>query len=160
MAQQNRISVTIPQKTIDDVIKHIADIKALLKPYLHSLTVEERQSLVKMGDKSQAFVLKALDYSKTNSEFAPKSINIAEWQKDFEAVQDLTPVKNQLAQLSSDVDDTIMVLGAEAYDPARWYYNTVQFAASKGDISAKPIYEDLSKRYPGVKRKKDIVPVS
>ena len=71
-----------------------------------------------MGDKSQAFVLKALDYSKTNSEFAPKSVNIAEWQKDFEAVQDLTPVKNQLAQLSSDVDDTIMVLGAEAYDPA------------------------------------------
>ncbi len=39
MAQQNRISVTIPQKTIDDVTKHIADIKSLLKAYLYPLTV-------------------------------------------------------------------------------------------------------------------------
>jgi len=45
-----------------------------------------------MVDKSQAFVLKALDYSKTNSEVAPKSINVTEWQKDFDAVEDLIPI--------------------------------------------------------------------
>ena len=160
MAQQNRISVTIPQKTIDEVIKHLADVKALIKTYLHPLMVEERQGLVKMGDKSQAFTKKALEYAKTNSEFAPKSVDVTEWQKDFDAVEDLTPIKNQLTQLLSDVDDTTMLLGAEAYDPARWYYNTVQFAASKGDMSAKPIYEDLGKRYPSVKRKKDTSPTS
>ncbi len=159
MAQQNRISVTIPQKTIDDVTKHIADIKSLLKAYLYPLTVDERQSLVKMGDKSRPFVSKALEYSKTNSDFAPKSINITEWQKDFDAAEDLTPIKNQLTQLLSDIDDTVMMLGTEAYDPARWYYNNVQFAASKGDMSAKPIYEDLGKRFPGIKRKK-VTPVT
>lgn len=154
MAQQNRISVTIPQKTIDDVTNHLADIKRLLSTYLHSLTVEERQSLVKMGDRSQPFVKKALEYAKANSDFAPKTIDVSEWQKDFDAVEDLAPIKNQLTQILSDVDDTIMILGVEAYDPARWYYNNVQFAASKGDTSAKPIYEDLSKRFPAIKRKK------
>jgi hypothetical protein len=154
MAQQNRISITIPNKEMDEALKHIADAKAILQKYLQPLTIAERQGLVKMGDKSQPFVQKALDYATTNAEFAPKTIDINEWRKDYDGVEDLTPVKNQLAQFLSDVDDTVMLLGVEAYDPARWYYNNVQFAAEKGDAGAKPIYEDLSKRFPGVSRKK------
>ena len=153
MAQQNRISVTITQEIQDGVMKHIADIKALLKPFMHPKGVVPTITLVKMGDKTQPWSQKALDYAKTNKEFSVPTVDAAEWQRDFDAWQDLVPMKNQLAQALGDVDDTIMMLGSESYDPARWYYNLAKQAALRGDLSAKPIADDLSKRFPGIKRK-------
>lgn len=58
--------------------------------------------------------------------------------------------------LASDLDDTLMLCGSEAYAGARYYYNSVSYAARQGNISAKPITEDLAMRYPGVKRKKQV----
>ncbi len=154
MAQQNRISITIPQEVNDGVMAKIAEIKVLLQPYLHPLTVEERGSLVKMGDKTQPFVKKAVEYSKTNPAYIAPSVDQTEWQKDFDGWEDLTPINNQLVQLVASVDDTIMLLGVESYDPARWYYELVKIAAGRGDSAAKPIAGDLGQRFPGVKKSK------
>lgn len=55
----NRISASLSQADRDAVMKAIATIREKL-PFLVDLTTEERRSLPKMGDKSRAFVSKAL----------------------------------------------------------------------------------------------------
>lgn len=154
MSQQNRISITIPQEVHDAAMAKIAEIKAMLQPYLHPLTTDERSSLTKMGDKSLPFVMKTLEYSVTNPQYIAPSVDAVEWRKDFDGYQDLTPIKNQLGQLLGSVDDTVMLLGVEAYDPSRWYYELVKAAAARGDSEAKLMADDLAKRFPGVKRPK------
>ena len=155
MSQDNRISVTIPQQVIDEVISNIKKSADLLKPYLQGLTHEERQSLAKMGDKTLPFVSKSYAYCGSNAEFAPNFLDINEMGKDLSTTETLTPVLNALEVLRSDVDDTVMLCGNEAFSGARYYYNSVTFAAKNGNTSAKPIAEDLAKRFPGVKRKKN-----
>ena len=154
MAQSNQISIVIAPELHDQMMKHVAELRELLKPFTHALSIDERRSLTKMGDKTHPFVQKALEYARTNKEFIAPSIDAAEWQKDYDGWEKLHPLKNQLAQLLSDVDDTILLLGAESYDPARFYYTLAKEAASRGDSSAKPIVEDLSRRFVKASRKK------
>lgn len=156
MSQNNRISVTLPQQVVDDVLNFIKRAGDALKPYLQGLTHEQRQTLAKMGDKTLPFVSKSYAYCGSNAEFAPNFLDIPELGKDLETAEVLTPVLNALEVLRSDVDDTVMLCGNEAFTGARYYYNSVSFAAKNGNPSAKPIAEDLAKRFPGVKRKKDV----
>lgn len=155
MSQDNRISLTIPQQVIDDVLANIKKASDSLRPYLQGLTDEERQTVAKMGDKTLPFVSKSFGYCSSNAEFAPNFLDVAELGKDLGTAETLTPILNALEVLRSDVDDTIMLCGSEAFAGARYYYNSVSFAAKNGNTSAKPIAEDLAKRFPGVKRKKD-----
>jgi len=157
MSQDNRISVSIPQQVIDDALANIKKASDSLKPYLQGLTEDERGSIAKMGDKSSPFVSKSFNYCGSNPEFAPNFLNVTELEKDLGTVDQLTPVLNAVSVLRSDLDDTVMLCGSEAFTGARYYYNSVSFAAKNGNTAAKPIAEDLARRFPGVKRKKSEV---
>ena len=121
MSQDNRISVNIPQQVIDDALANIKKASDALKPYLQGLTGEERQSLAKMGDKTLPFVSKSYAYCGSNAEFAPNFLDIPELGKDLGTAETLTPVLNAVEVLRSDVDDTVMLCGNEAFTGARYY---------------------------------------
>jgi hypothetical protein len=83
---------------------------------------EERRAMPKMGDKSRAFVTKALDMASKNAEFLPRSFNVTEMQKDVQLFDDLSSLSLSLMQLQDLVDDTCMAVGNEAYTAALTIY--------------------------------------
>ncbi|MCU7614111.1 hypothetical protein N0B16_06645 [Chryseobacterium sp. GMJ5] len=147
MSTNNQISVEIPQTVLDEVSQKLQDCKTLLAPYLKALTADQRKSLFKMGDKTVATVQKVKSYLETNPEFAPAYMDKAEFLKDEAVVTGLSPLSNLTEQLSSDIDDTVMLAGSEALMASMLYYGTAKEAASKGVATAKPVYEDLSQRF-------------
>jgi len=147
MSTKNQISIDIPQSVIDKVTENLQESRNLLAPYLQALTSEERETIFKMGDKSVATVQKVEDYTETNPEFAPGYMDQPEFHKDVAVVNGLSPLRNLVNQLESDLSDTIMLAGNEALLAAMLYYGSVKEAADKGVATAKPIYEDLSKRF-------------
>ncbi len=147
MAQDNQISVEIPTETTDTILQNLQEAKSALAPFLQALTKSERSNLFKMGDKSVPTVQKVETYLETNSEFAPSYMDKAEFLKDVAVVTQLTPIVNILNQLASDVEDTLMLAGSEALKSSLLYYGQVKEANDKGVASAKPIYEDLRKRF-------------
>lgn len=149
MSQQSRISAEIPSKIIDEVLGLLKNASNILKPYLASLTMQDRQYIAKMSDKTVAFVTKIIDYSETNADFNPAYLDIPELKRDFKLVHDLKKIEELAKQLASDIDDTMMLAGSEAYLSSLLYYNNVKVAAKQGLAQAKPIYEDLSVRFPG-----------
>lgn len=56
------------------------------------LTTEDRRTIVKMGDKSRAFVSKALEVATQNPKFLPRSFDLEEMRRDLEIYEDLYPV--------------------------------------------------------------------
>jgi hypothetical protein len=150
----NRISVSIPADVITQATAALNQAKALLQPYLQTLTVEERRDLPKMSDKSLSFVSKVNDYSGSNPEFSPFYLNAGELHLDFETSSALKPVFDLCEQICSNIDDTRLLSGSEAYTSALMYYNSVQMAAKTGQTNAKPILEDLRQRFAGMGRKK------
>ncbi|MBL7729795.1 MAG: hypothetical protein JNM88_01345 [Chitinophagaceae bacterium] len=124
-------------------------LSAILKPKLIGLSIEERQVLAKMNDKTHPFCLKVERYCELNPEFTPNFMDVNEFVKDLHLVNELKPVFDIVSQMNSDLEDTTMLAGSEAYDAARYYYHSVKYAAKHGNAAAKPIYDDLAKRFPG-----------
>ncbi|NJK34838.1 MAG: hypothetical protein HC919_07720 [Oscillatoriales cyanobacterium SM2_2_1] len=68
------------------------------------LTPEESKSLSRMGDKSRAFVTKALEVAESNPEILPRFFEVSELRQDLTLDEALYPVSMQLAQLSELVN--------------------------------------------------------
>ncbi len=150
----NRISTPIPAQVIADVTAALTQVKTLLAPYMQTLTEKERQELPKMSNKTLSFVAKTVDYCKTNPEFCPSYLSVPDLNIDFSTVAVLNPIVGLCEQICSNLSDTEMLAGNEAYIAALQYYGGVQAAAKSAQPDAKPIYDDLRERFmPKSKRK-------
>lgn len=157
MSTSNVIDITIPETVLTDVTTKLQEIKTALAPYIFPLTEEQRKFLPKMGDKTVAFVQKTLDYSATNPEYAPGYFDKTELSDDLAAAQVLAPLDGLAQQIANDINDTMMMAGSEAFTMSLVYYNAVKNAAKTGQASAKPIYDDLSQRFPGAVKKTKVI---
>lgn len=154
MSQKNQIALVMPAAELANINNLVAQLKTAVAPYIHSLTPSEIGSLFKMGDKTVAFVDKIKDYTVSNPEFIPTDMmNVTDFNVDYDAVKALMPVLKSINQISTDLKDTLILCGNEALEPAMMYYGNVGFKAKNGVASAKPIYEDLKKRFPGRAKK-------
>lgn len=80
---QNRVSASLNKADREAVLAAFNTIKTKL-PFLIDLTKEEKSALPKMGDKSRAFVSKALEVATQNPDFLPRSFELEEMRKDTE----------------------------------------------------------------------------
>ena len=79
----NRVSANLSPEDIAAVQEAIVTLKQKL-PFLIGLTKEERISMLKLGDKSRAFVQKTMELVKQNQDFLPRSFDVEEMQKDVD----------------------------------------------------------------------------
>ena len=147
MSKENMVSVQIPSKEYDAALTKLQEVKKFLKPYLIALQPLERQSILKMSDKTLPFVIKTAEYAQLRKDFAPPFMNAEELAIDLKAVEDLTRLYREVDQLCKSLDDTIMLSGSEAYGEALAYYQSVKQAAKRNIPDAKAIYQDLRKRF-------------
>ncbi|RPD41957.1 hypothetical protein [Chitinophaga barathri] len=150
---KNLIALEIPAEIAQQVEQKLTEARQMLAPFLVALTNEQRKTTAKMGDKTIPFVSKVLEYSKSNPSFAPPYMDVTGMEVDVKAAETLTTLLRSSEQLTSNLDDTSMLSGSDAYIAALGYYNSVRHAAKNNVPAAKEIYEDLRKRFPGRVRK-------
>jgi hypothetical protein len=140
----NRISAKLSLADREAVIDAITTIKDKL-PFLIDLSTEERKSLPKLGDKSRAFVSKALEIATQNPDFLPRSFDLDEMRRDIELFEALYPILLSLTQLQELVDDTSVAVGSEAYAASLMVYNYAK-ASGKG-AGLDSMIDDLGRRF-------------
>ncbi|MBT9393235.1 hypothetical protein KLP40_08675 [Hymenobacter sp. NST-14] len=150
----NQFAADIPAATLAQVQQHLDAIRAALQPYLVSLTPEERKTMLRMADKTVAFVQKTADYATNSPAFVPPFVDFGEVKQDVAALTALTPVHQQLEQLALDVDSTMMTAGSEAYGHSLTIYNNIKFLAKNKQPGAQAAFEDLSRRFAGQGKQK------
>jgi len=143
----NKHAQSIPADVLAQVNAKLSDIITLIKPYMVTLTPEERHSILKKGDKSDSFVSKTFEYTKTNPEFIPAFMNVADFEIDLNDSNNLVGSVSLATQICNTLDDTMMVAGSEAYYAALYYYSNVQQSAAVNIPGAKAIQEELKKRF-------------
>ncbi|MDZ8184503.1 MAG: hypothetical protein RMX96_06595 [Nostoc sp. ChiSLP02] len=139
-----RISATLSQTDRDAVLQAIKTIREKL-PFLVDLSPDDRKTLPKMGDKSRAFVSKALQVAAQNPDFLPRSFNLDEMQKDVQLYEALYPVLLSLTQLQELVDDTSLAVGSEAYAAALQVYNYAKSSGQGAGLDA--VVVEMGKRF-------------
>ena len=100
-----------------------------------------------MGDKTLAFVEKALEMASKNPGFNPPYMDVDELRKDLALAKKLKNFLNFLAPFTERVDDTYLAVGSEAYAAARVFYYSAKGAAKANVPGADAIVEELAKRY-------------
>ncbi len=140
----NRISANLSATDRLAVMDAIATIRQKL-PFLIDLTTEERKALPKLGDKSRAFVTKALEVGTQNPDFLPRSFDLDEMRRDIELFEALYPILLSLTQLQELVDDTAVAVGSEAYAAGLMVYNYAK-ASGKG-TGLDSMVDDLGRRF-------------
>lgn len=143
----NKISIQLSDKDLKAAKDAIKVLTATLNPLLITLTNEERMASPKMGDGTEPFVEKTLEYFKSNPEFALPYLDVVEMEKDFNAAKDLRNLLNPLQQLIQQLDDSILQAGSEAYVTSLAYYTGVKNAARMNIPGAKVVYEELRTRF-------------
>jgi len=142
----NRVSVTIADQTVTDILGHIAAIETLL-PFL--LTRDAGDNSVLLGEKSVGFDEKCAGYMTSNPEFIPGYIALPEVLKDRSARAQFLKFLPSLNLLAGKADDTFNVIGNEIMLADLAYYNNTGEAANHGAAGAGNVHDDLATRYPG-----------
>lgn len=145
MAYQN-ISAELKDNEKQVILDLVREIESKL-PFLINLTPEERHNLPKMGDKTSAFVEKALELALQNPNLVPPYVNVEELRKDFELSNNLRDILNAIAILYEKLSDTYMAVGSEAYVAALAFYNSAKAAAKINVPGTDYIVDELGKRF-------------
>ena len=82
-------------------------------PHLQTLSVQERVELPKMGDKTVAFVQKALEYGQQNKELVPNFLDLGALAIDTKAVQTLRELAQGLNPITDALNDSMTLSGSK-----------------------------------------------
>ena len=121
-------------------------------PFLVTLSPEERRKLLKMGDKSLAFVKNSVSAAQSNRDILPASFDVEELVRDYELATTLTELLTSMRQLTEQVDDTLLAVGSEAMTSSLTVYDYVKTAAKKTP-GLKTVAEQLGERFKAIRNK-------
>ncbi|MBD2615702.1 hypothetical protein VF14_10495 [Nostoc linckia z18] len=148
MASQN-ITGSLSAQDIQEIKVALQKIEQKL-PFLVTLSPDERRKLVKMGDKSLAFVNNSITAAQSNREILPATFDVDELVRDYQLATALTELLVSIQQLSEQVDDTLMAVGSEAMTGSLTVYDYVK-TASKKTPGLKVVAEQLGERFKAIK---------
>ncbi|AVH61954.1 hypothetical protein CDG77_00660 [Nostoc sp. 'Peltigera membranacea cyanobiont' 213] len=158
MAYQN-IAATLSPQDIQEIKAALQTVQKKM-PFLITLSTEERRKLVKMGDKSLAFVNNSITAAQSNREILPATFDVEELVQDYQLAAALTELLTSMQQLTEQVDDTLMAVGSEAMTSSLTVYDYVK-TASKKTPGLKIVAEQLGERFKAIgKGKSAKTPVS
>ena len=140
----NRIDAVLPVADKDAVLAAITSMAAKL-PFLVDLSNEEKRVMLKLGQKSLDFVLKTLELATQNSDFLPRSFDVAEMKTDVDLLQALVPIVIALEPFYNKLMDTYMLVGSEAYAAGLEVYRYAK-QAKRGD-GLDPLVDTLGKKF-------------
>ena len=158
MAYQN-IAATLSPQDIQEIKAALQTVQRKM-PFLITLSTEERRKLVKMGDKSLAFVNNSITAAQSNREILPATFDVEELVQDYQLAAALTELLTSMQQLTEQVDDTLMAVGSEAMTSSLTVYDYVK-TASKKTPGLKTVAEQLGERFKAISKGKSAkTPVS
>jgi hypothetical protein len=145
----NRISFSLEEDRKKRILAALKVLNEDLLSLLTELGQGEARELPVIGDKSYAFVIKALEYAKQYPEYAAL-IDVPEFEKDVNAVGQLREFYVPLSQLTKKLQDSMTLAGSEAYVAGlTYYYGSSKEGVKRKIPNAVLIVEELRKRFPG-----------
>ncbi|MHB1177349.1 MAG: hypothetical protein ACYCZO_03365 [Daejeonella sp.] len=143
----NKVSAALSDTDKVSVMTAIGQARKKL-PFLINLNAESRKKARKMGPKSIEFVNLNLQGAQSFGSAIPAIVDVNEFAKDVNLVNQLLSIRVELAALLEGVDDTMLAAGSDAMQTADRVYSLLKTAA-KNDAGVKGLISDIARRYEG-----------
>jgi hypothetical protein len=151
MAYQN-ISESVADADMQAIKQAMQTINAKL-PFLVTLSIDERRSLVKLGPKSVDFVRDCNQIAQNYPTILPADFNKEELAKDSNLFEQLSELQLLLNTMNEKLNDTTTAVGNEAMKASLTVYDYVKTAA-KNQPGLKSVAEQLKQRFKGQGKQK------
>lgn len=141
---QNLISISFTDSALTEIDAALSVLENHFSGFLN-LSPDERHSLAKMGDKTEAFCRQTLIVSGQNRQALPPSLDVNEAEADLTALDQLRPRLHRLRDLLGRGEDTDMALGSDIYHFSLDAYASLKIAG-KG-AALETLREAMSVRF-------------
>ncbi len=152
--QENNFELTISADEETQISAALKTLEDVLLPKLVVLEKSEKHDLLRMGDKSVAFVDKSLEVAKQDATLLSTFVDVNAFELDVASINKLRSYGYKFDRLSSAINDSYTLAGHEAYNASLMVYSLMKNAAKMGHPGAKEKVEELKQRFPRGRRKK------
>ena len=149
MALDNLISVSFTSEELTKISAAIEQINTVLKDKAINLTPAERRQYGSIADRNKLLVDKAKFYMEKAPHTVPKTIDKAEFDRDYAARGQVEAPLRELTMVAEKLRDTKTLLDFDNLQAALSYYRYVKYLASQNEPGTTTIYQDLKLHYPG-----------
>lgn len=151
MALDNLISVSFTSEELTKISAAIEQINTVLKDKAINLTPEDRRQYGSIADRNKLLVDKAKFYMEKAPTTVPKTIDKAEFDRDYAAREQMETPLRELTMVAEKLRDTKTLLDYDNLQAAQAYYRYVKFLSEQNEPGTTTIYQDLRQHYPGRK---------
>ncbi len=149
MALDNLISVSFTSEELTKISAAIEQINTVLKDKAINLTPEDRRQYGSIADRNKLLVDKAKFYMEKAPTTVPKTIDKAEFDRDYAARGQVEGPLRELTMVAEKLRDTKTLLDYDNLQVAQAYYRYVKFLAEQNEPGTTTIYQDLRQHYHG-----------
>ncbi len=147
MAIDNIISVSFSDEDIEKMNSAIALLNEALEGKAVNLTPEERRQYGSIADRNKILVDKAKFYMEKAPQTMPRTIDKAEFDRDYAARTLLEAPLRELTIVTEKLRDTKTLLDFDNLQSTLAYYRYVKYLASENEPGTTSIYQDMKQHY-------------
>ena len=162
MALENLISVEFTNAELTKLDDAISIIESVLLGKTINLTPEQRQQYGSIAEQNKLFVNKAKGYMEQYPQYVPPFLDKAEYDKDYDARQQMESRMQRLNSLTEQFSDTKILLDFDNYHNSLTFYRNVKYLSSENVPGTNVIYDDMKQFFiaptstiPGESEKQD-----
>ena len=141
---QNLISLSLTADDYDAIDTALSVLEAKMAGLI-DLQADERRSLPKMGDKSEAFCRQTLNVLLQNPQVVPPSLDLAEAQRDLANLDALRSRTARLRRLLGRAEDSEMALGSDVMSASLEGYALLKVTGKGSGLEA--LRQGISARF-------------
>lgn len=141
MQYANKISTSITNKDVEEIISHVDQINKKLKD-LVTLSEEEKRAIPHMGKETIAFVFNALEEAEMEPSLVPTKVDLDEMKKDIDLISAIDKIYQPLNKLVKKLEDSALLASSEAYFPALAIFNSIKNAHRKVNIDSRANFDN------------------
>ncbi len=143
----NIISVSFSDEDIEKMNSAIALLNEALEGKAVNLTPEERRQYGSIADRNKILVDKAKFYMEKAPQTMPRTIDKAEFDRDYAARTLLEAPLRELTIVTEKLRDTKTLLDFDNLQSTLAYYRYVKYLASENEPGTTSIYQDMKQHY-------------
>jgi len=114
MSSQNLVSAALTAQAVTNITTAVATIRTNL-PFLLNLNDAQRKELRNITEASQGIAQVTINFVAQHAEALTGTFNVAEFNKDAALLAPFQPVASLIANLNTDVQDTLRALHSDIY---------------------------------------------
>ena len=149
---QNLVSLDLSADQIAAMDQAIATLEALTKPFI-TLSADDKNSLVKMGDKSVAFCQQTALVLSQNKDALPAGFDYTEMEDDLAAYAALQGRVLRIREVLAKMEDTQTALGSDVMVATSDGYALMKMFGKAAGL--EELQQAMKIRRPGRPRKND-----